>query len=86
MILMLSILCVKDSLEDQPQAEGTFLLMIKQKSCDEEIQHHWPEISSPTSTWLNNFAGKVLFKMAGTAVVLRLISLFFCCGKFILKV
>ena len=26
---MLPILCVKDSLEDQPQAEGTFLLIIK---------------------------------------------------------
>ena len=32
------------------------------------------------------FADSVLFEMAGTVVVLQLISLFFCCGKCLVKV
>ena len=46
MILMFPIFCVKDSLEDQPQAEGTFLLKKNKKKLKKKLKK-WSDGHSP---------------------------------------
>ena len=59
-------------------------------SCDHVISANGTQASSRPETKCEllafRLADSILFEMAGTAVVVQIISLFFCCGKFLVKV